>query len=245
MANLAQNAVQAIVEDKLRRIENKGLIVSYRYSFMEHFNNTLTEEEIDAIKEKYPFLYVDERMVEFNGMIHYLFIARGGYYECFYSADPDLIVGPDDTDINWIWTTNHDSCWRDNAFPNFDIQYQIQSAILDIAKQFGIKHISIPKHVIPNFEDIRIGKMFKFGRLAGVNKKAINNFKYVDRSELKDGDEIIYEMVSKDSMPVKKSNFFEYLNKDLREDYLKKLNSGKTRGPEGVLKYNREKQELE
>lgn len=157
-----ENTVNTVVETILPRNssdkEFNGLVVTINMSFMEHFSanydKPISEKTLVELEDKYPFLSISENMVEVNTNFSLLFLRRNGYYQCFSNIG-NMFPLMDLKDTVWVYETNHDSCWRDNAYTSINKHIaKIKTAIYDIFKDYDEANISIPKHVVPNYASI-------------------------------------------------------------------------------------------
>jgi len=157
------NVVQNIVDNNLRNSEyNDSMIISVDMSFMEFYkSDEISEDRISYLQDLFPHLEISYDMVEAKILANFLFINKQGYYQCFFNIGDFHPIST--TETRWEFTTDHDSCWRSSAFDFVD------SYVRDIKRSFSrlseieeLDHISIPKHVLPNYSNVAQSKMFQF-----------------------------------------------------------------------------------
>jgi len=156
------NLVESVLPLHVRENMGKALIISIRYSFFESFIHSITDEEIEELSKKYPELQISNNYIEADFNLHFLFYNTGNEYWCFSQEDNNFFHGPIS---KWKFNSNHDSCWRTDAFTESRKKVQeIKTSIFDIHNfsiKYNLNNIYIPKHILPNFTNISNGKIFE------------------------------------------------------------------------------------
>ncbi len=155
-----ETTVNAIVEAMLplhKKTEHNALALTISMTYMEHFSseydNPITPTRIDELGVEYPFLTVTENNVTWDVTFKLLFI-KGGSYQCFSNISNSNNQN-NMLDTVWLYETNHDTCWRENAYSTInDELFKIRDTLFSIFAGVTESNIKIPKHVIPNFTNI-------------------------------------------------------------------------------------------
>ncbi len=167
--NIVENMIGVKTTDKIVK-ENSAIIITFEYNFMEWFkNDTLTDKKIKELSKKYPNLFIKNDGIEAKAFINLLFINRGGYYSCFIEKDIENNFPLFEKETKWDFTTNHDSCWRTSAFDDANkILSEIKDSIFEISKEKDtkVKNVLIPKHILPNFANVKNSEIFMFDELS-------------------------------------------------------------------------------
>jgi hypothetical protein len=159
-----QNLIENLIPHKIGGpTEGKAFIVNLDYSFSEWFQSgEISKNKRKLLKKAFPDLEITQENVSKKLFLNFLFIDRGGYYSCFFNSGfyrPQFMV----EESEWEFTTNHDSCWRDNAFSKANqMLSKVRGDISELSNIQKLEHIDIPKHVIPNFSDIKNSELFEF-----------------------------------------------------------------------------------
>jgi len=163
MKYVIKNLVENLLPQKAEgTTSGKTLIVNLEYSFSEWFEKPLSKDELKQLKKDFPNLEISKERIEAKIYANFMFINRGGYYSCFFNGTHHMPQWCIEKTV-WKFTTNHDSCWRENAFSDAkQILGKIQRDISNISKTYKVEHVDIPKHVIPNFSHIRNSELFEF-----------------------------------------------------------------------------------
>jgi len=156
-----QNAAQDIVTFNLREANlNDSMIINTELNFMEWFEKEISDERVVELQKQFPKLSIDNTGIEVRINASFLFINRCGYYSCFYNIGEHNPQWRNESE--WNFSTNHDTCWRDNAFSKFNsIVFEVKDSILTLNEIEKVQNIMIPKHVIPNFSNIRTNEIFQ------------------------------------------------------------------------------------
>lgn len=155
-------AAQNIVDNNLRKAKrNDSMIINSGLSFSEWFQESLTDTEVDTFQKQFPNLDINNEGVEAQIDANFLFINREGYYSCFYNIENRDPLFKNES--QWTFTTNHDTCWRVSAFSDAENAiFEIRNDISKLSAIRKLEHISIPKHVIPNYASISNSEIFTF-----------------------------------------------------------------------------------
>jgi len=161
---VAQNILNNIMPHTADGItEGKAIIINFDYSFSEWFQNgEISKNKQKLLQKSFPDLEITDENVSKKLFLNFLFIDRGNYYSCFFNEGK---YKPQDTIEESIWefTTNHDSCWRTNAFEKANQMIsKVRDNISKLSKIQKLEHIDIPKHVIPNFSNVENSELFEF-----------------------------------------------------------------------------------
>lgn len=154
LKNTLNQSVEVILPCFDEKMLNKALLVSIRVSYMIHFDsisddNELTTSQLESIHNligDLPISICDKGYISCRTNQHLLFLNRG-HYVCFYNDDDFW----GDEISKWKFQSNHDSCWRDDAYR--DLEKKDQAIRMTMAK---IKETidgtkCTPNDITPNF----------------------------------------------------------------------------------------------
>ena len=152
------NVVSEIVTSKLLGTEiGSSIIINISESYIEYSDKPLSCVEVENCRCNV-VNFDDYKSIEYSTNTSFLFINRGGYFSCFTNHDHNPLY---QVESEWEFTTNHDSCWRTNAYDIYKTKIgNIKSSLFVIAENQGLDNVCIPKHIIPNFSNISIGEIF-------------------------------------------------------------------------------------
>jgi len=163
---LLDNAVINLVNNMLRRSDvGSSIIINIDLSFMEHYDDVINNNAVKQLEEETTLLDINERFITAKLYSNFLFINRGGYYSCFYNGD---VFKPQNlNESNWIFESNHDSCWRESAFSTHEkMVNKTKKEIMLVNKIVNLDNIHVSKHIIPNYADISNSDVFTFTEIS-------------------------------------------------------------------------------
>ncbi len=188
---LLNQSIASIVTSLLREAElNKGLIFNIQTNYLIHFDKPIADGNLEKLKDAYPHISFNTDYAEIRSDYNLLFINKCGYYSCLSN------IGDMNPQYNnkseWVFESNHDSCWRDGAFESINKDNRkIVDDLFTIFQSFN-NDISIPKHIIPNFSIIDNMDVVKF-EIARTNNDygSINILEGIDNNS---NEETIFEI---------------------------------------------------
>ncbi len=179
----SRNAINAIVKNLLPldvSMEDSGysaVMISVRMSYMEFISDCgqkevdfqirdLTLEQLKGTEVK----LVEDRYFESDVIHNFLFVRTYSGYSCFYN--PDNFVQTKKQSV-WLFQSNHDSCWRDDAHHSARIRdNMIRTTLSNMMTYHNKKGIEqyTPNMIVSNFSSMDIERI----HVAGYYIQSVN-----------------------------------------------------------------------
>jgi len=176
---VGQNIIENMIGVRKENVKvGSSIIISFEYNFSEWFVESISDKKLKELNKKHQILDISKDGITAKIFINLLFINRGGYYSCFIEDNYKTHNPLYKDKTKWLFTTNHDSCWRTSAFDDANkVISLVKDSIFEISKGSELENIFISKHIIPNFSTVKNSEIFMFDEL-------ITNESYQDREHV-------------------------------------------------------------